>query len=117
MDQEDGSLVINDFGGLGTATTVGEHIMRILIVGLCLALIGCDDPPHMFKPGDIVHVKLDHRAGMIVDAEHWDDGTICYQVRFAGAQMITDTHVLSDDGPITAVPYSLQRIREIELER
>jgi len=73
-----------------------------------------DKPSHFFGKGDIVKMKIDGRRGMVVGRYKYYKK---YRIRFANQQMTTTTHLLSADGPIRAVQYSIVDVCEYELER
>ena len=97
----------------------------ILLAGLAsLFLLGCspDYSVCKFTPGQMVRSKVSGEIGQVIAMRAPSGKDWCYaDVRFRGSQEVTDSRVLSDDGPISIrplqvvkymMPYELEHVRE-----
>ena len=73
-------------------------------------------PTPKFAPGVFVVMTLSKQKGMVHDYVCTWRGCI-YGVRIEGHQSTTDARLLSDDGAVQSVPYSIIRAYEFEIER
>lgn len=74
-----------------------------------------DTSSALYHIGDMVQSRLDHRKGIVEDI--FDCSPCSYNVKFAVNAMKTDTHLFSEDGPITALPYHISTVNEVEIEK
>lgn len=98
---------------------------RIAIAVAALFLFACDPaPPCEFGIGEIVRSVISGEVGQVVDnprALHGvseRQGFNCYaNVRFDASQALTNTRVLSNDGPVSILPLALIKyMKPFELE-
>lgn len=87
---------------------------------MCLILLGCSSDYSVckFKPGQMVRSKVSGEVGQVIGMVLAGDGSWCYSnVRFQGSQEVTDSRVLSNDGPISVRPLQVVKyMRPYELE-
>jgi len=96
--------------------------LLVLVVGLLLVfLLGCSDSDYSvceFTPGQMVRSKVSGEIGQVIAMQRAMGGEWCYaDVRFQGSQEVTNSRVLSDDGPISVRPLQVVKMmRPYELE-
>jgi hypothetical protein len=95
-------------------------IMITAVIALGL-LAGCDDeqvPAAKWKSGEFVRSVLTDQRGQVIRVYCGVYNHVCeYDVRFANNVIsTTDTHVLSQDGPITNPPVVDVLLEEFELK-
>lgn len=100
----------------------------LLLTGLAsLFLLGCAESDYSvceFIPGQMVRSKVSGEIGQVISmrlAAHHESTSNqrwCYaDVRFRGSQEVTDSRVLSNDGPISVRPLQVVKyMRPYELE-
>ncbi len=98
--------------------------LQLLVLAVCLLLVfllGCSDTDYSvceFQPGQMVRSKVSGEIGQVIAMQLAMDKEWCYaDVRFRGSQEVTDSRVLSNDGPISVRPLQVvENMRPYELE-
>lgn len=85
-------------------------IIYLILVLSILFVTGCNDTPK-YKRGDIVCSKIDNHPGMVVHYHSFDNA---YSVRFGSMVLKTNTHILTNDGPISST-YPIIYMGEFEI--
>lgn len=94
----------------------------LLLAGLAsLFLLGCSERDYSvckFTPGQMVRSKVSGEIGQVISMRLALDEEWCFaDVRFRGSQEVTDSRVLSNDGPISVRPLQVvKNMRPYELE-
>ena len=71
-----------------------------------------------FQIGEVVKIKVDGRKAVVLS--RWDkrnDSCKSYMVRIAINEVLTDTKILSSDGPLKLEAYKKMEVDEFELEK
>ena len=94
-----------------------RFLLPCLLVGVLVGCQGQEDNIPKYSVGEIIRSKLTGQKGQIIARSRFCGNVCLYDVRFAGLEIVTKTHIIAEDEPVSSSSLSVViDMREYELE-